>query len=303
MPSSQTLPPSGGAPRWHSLGPAGGLDLNATLSSGQCFRWARAGEVWRGIAGDRPADAMLRQGELWLLSDPAQDDFWRRYFALDLDYARLQARFAKSRRLAACVAAAPGLRVLRQPFFEVLCSFLISQNNNIPRIRGIVERLCALCGQPLGPGRYAFPTPAALAGQTLQRLEVLRAGWRSDYLLGAAEAVVSGQLDPAALRAMPMDQARQQLMQLRGVGPKVADCVLLYGLDFPQACPMDVWMKRAMACYFPRGMPRAAQGYAGIAQQYLFEYARTRLPRGGHRAEKPRAARHPKTENLSPAGD
>lgn len=265
----------------HALGPARGLDLDATLSSGQCFRWQQTPAGWQGIATGRAVTVRIENGLLLARCPAADDPFWQNYFALDLDYTAILARFAKSRRLAACVAAAPGLRVLRQPFFEVLCTFLISQNNNIPRIRGIVERLCALCGAPLPGGLRAFPTPAALAAQTPDTMAVLRAGWRSDYLLGAARAVVSGDLCPDLLAALPPEQARARLMALKGVGPKVADCVLLYGLGVWDACPMDVWMKKAMKAFFPKGMPRAAKGYAGIAQQYIFEYARTRLPRGG----------------------
>ena len=276
---------------WHAVGPAGGLDLDATLSSGQCFRWEKADGVWQGAAGRQFARVRVQDGALWADCPAAEDGFWRRYFALDMDYGAIQAQFAGSKRLAECVAAAPGLRVLRQPFFEVLCTFLISQNNNIPRIRGIVERLCALCGAPLPGGLRAFPTPAALAAQTPDTMAVLRAGWRSDYLLGAARAVVSGDLCPDLLAALPPEQARARLMALKGVGPKVADCVLLYGLGVWDACPMDVWMKKAMKAFFPKGMPRAAKGYAGIAQQYIFEYARTRLPKGMTPAQKRQKAR------------
>ena len=266
---------------WHPLGPAGGLDLDVTLSSGQCFRWQRAEGVWQGVAGAHPVRVRVAEGLLWADCTGSEDGFWRNYFALDMDYAALQARFARSRRLARCVAAAPGLRVLRQPFFEVLCTFLISQNNNIPRIRGIVDRLCRLCGREVAEGVYAFPEPAALAAQTPESMAVLRAGWRADYLLRAARAVAAGELSAGALAALPLDQARARLMELRGVGPKVADCVLLYGLGFWDAWPVDVWVRRAMQRYFPRGRPHAADGYGGIAQQYIFEYARTHLPAGG----------------------
>ena len=265
---------------WHSLGDARGLDLDATLTSGQCFRWQRQYGTWQGVSGGHAVQVKLEDGRLLADCPADQDDWWRRYFALDMDYAALHARFAKSRRLAACVAAAPGLRVLRQPFFEVLCSFLISQNNNIPRIRGIIGRLCDLCGEVLPDGQRAFPTPQALAAQTPDTMAVLRAGWRADYLLAAARAVAEGKLRPEHLAALPLDQARDRLMTLRGVGPKVADCVLLYGLGFWDAWPSDVWMKRAMPALFPKGMPRAAAGYRGIAQQYIFEYARRSLPRG-----------------------
>lgn len=276
---------------WHAVGPAGGLDLDATLSSGQCFRWEKADGVWQGVAGRQFARIRVQDGALWADCPAAEDGFWRRYFALDMDYGAIQAQFAGSRRLAECVAAAPGLRVLRQPFFEVLCTFLISQNNNIPRIRGIVSRLCALCGEELPGGRRAFPTPEALAAQTPGSMAVLRAGWRADYLLEAARAAAAGDISAEALAALPLPAARAWLMTLKGVGPKVADCVLLYGLGFWDAWPEDVWIKKAMATLFPKGKPRASAGYGGIAQQYIFEYARTRLPKGMTPAQKRQKAR------------
>lgn len=269
------------------LGPANGLDLAQTLTCGQCFRWhsdpARPG-VWKGTAGDRQAAVFPgTDGHLYAecAGSNSAADFWRAYFALDVDYAALQRRFsAGSKRLAACVAAGPGIRVLRQPFFETLCTFIISQNNNIPRITGIVERLCALCGEPLPGGGYAFPTAQALAAQTPESLAPLRAGWRAAYLVDAARRVAGGQISEQILRTLPPDEARALLMTVRGVGPKVADCTLLYGLGVWTACPMDVWMKRAMKTLFPRGMPRCAKGYEGVAQQYIFAYARANLLRG-----------------------
>ena len=274
------------------IGPAGSssLSLSAVLAGGQSFRWREcegSPGVWRGAAGAHAAEVWIERETLLLtpLSPEADADgcaaFWRRYFAMDVDYSALHARFAGNRRLAACVAAEPGIRVLHQPFFEALCAFIISQNNNIPRITGIVERLCALCGEALGDGLYAFPTPDALAGQTVESLAPLRAGWRAAYLLDAADKVASGEITEALLLALPPDEARALLQTIHGVGPKVADCAMLYGLGIWTACPMDVWMKRAMQALFPRGMPRCAKGAEGIAQQYIFEYARKNLPLGG----------------------
>mgnify|MGYP003589700750 CR=1 FL=1 len=265
------------------LGPENGYSLADTLCGGQSFRWREAAPgVWRGAAGAYAAELWAAGGHLWLrpLGPAAPEGWWQRYLALDLDYPAMQRRFCANRRLADCVAAAPGIRVLRQPFFEALCAFILSQNNNIGRITGIVARLCALCGAPLAEGLYAFPTPAALAAQTEASLAVLRAGWRAAYLLDAARRVADGRITQELLLSLPQAEARALLMTVRGVGPKVADCVLLYGLGRWRACPMDVWMKRAMKTLFPRGMPCAARGREGIAQQYIFAYARKNLPRG-----------------------
>lgn len=149
-----------------------------------------------------------------------------------------------------------------------------------------MERLCALAGEPVAYGRFSFPDPARLAGFSLQELAPLRAGWRSAYLLNAAQQVALGQISEEELRALPLDQARLRLQSLRGVGPKVADCVLLFGLGRWQAFPRDVWINRAMDTLFPRGIPVCCRSRAGIAQQYIFAYARAHLPRGGEKREK-----------------
>ncbi len=273
-----------------------GLSLSQTLDCGQCFRWTSDGQGWHGVAAGRAVH--IKQYETGALEfttlagRQAEDDeeFWRSYFALDLDYpAMLSGMCAANSSLASCVNAAPGIRVLRQQFFETLISFLISQNNNIPRIRGIVERLCTGLGEPLQPAAgasagetyYAFPTPERIAALDEPDLDFLRAGWRSGYILDAARRVADGRLSEETLRALPTKEARELLMTVRGVGPKVADCTLLYGLGRWDAYPIDVWIRRANKTLFADHAEDAAAylnrctgGAAGIAQQYIFAWAR-----------------------------
>lgn len=259
-----------------------GLDLAATLDCGQAFRWAEVENGWQGVVGRR-AVTLQKQGDGLAVWGQGEQDaaFWRNYLALDIDYPALLAKFCSGNKtLAACVQHNPGVRVLRQPFFETLCAFIISQNNNITRIKGIIERLCQGLGEDLGNGQFAFPTAEILAAQTPESLGFLRAGWRAAYLIDGAQKVAGGLVCEQQLQSMPYDEAKQSLMQIKGVGPKVADCVLLFSLSFWRAVPMDVWMKRAMEQLFPRGMPRACRGYEGIAQQFIFDYARAYLPRG-----------------------
>ncbi len=266
---------------------AGGIDLAATLDCGQAFRWKQTPAGWTGVVEHRAVTVWMQEDTLVVQGAQAEDEaFWRNYFALDMDYPALLERFSKgNKRLAACVAARPGIRVLRQPFFETLCTFIISQNNNIPRIKGIVERLCQHLGDELAEDVYTFPTPQTLAALSAEDLAFLRAGWRVDYLLDAAKKVASGAIDPDKLRQMPMEEAKATLMTIHGVGPKVADCVLLFGLSFWQAFPMDVWMKKAMAQLFPRGIPVCCRRHAGIAQQFIFDYARHHLQDAGVSAQ------------------
>ncbi|HJB68185.1 MAG TPA: DNA-3-methyladenine glycosylase 2 family protein [Candidatus Fournierella excrementigallinarum] len=260
-----------------------GLDLSATLGCGQTFLWKPLeGGGWAGVAAGRAVTARM-EGAVLALEGAKEADrpFWENYFALDMDYPALLARFcAGSKRLAACVEHRPGIRVLRQPFFETLCCFIISQNNNIPRIAAITGRLCEGLGEKLAEGAYAFPTPQVLAARQPEDLAFLRAGWRAEYLIDAAQKVASGQVSEAALAGLCDADARALLTTIKGVGPKVADCVLLYSLSRWSVVPMDVWMKRAMARLFPRGAPACCRPYQGIAQQFIFDYARASLPRG-----------------------
>src|SRR5699024_7782990 len=133
-----------------------------------------------------------------------------------------------------------------------------------------------LLGQPIGDsGFFSFPTPETLAAATADQLAPLRCGFRARYLIDAAQKVRSGQVRLDAIPSMPLEEARQELMQICGVGPKVADCVLLFGFHRLECCPIDVWMKRVFAVLYPNGLPDCARDFVGIAQQYLFHYART----------------------------
>ena len=265
----------------------GPLDLAATLDCGQSFRWVPAGEdagadggaAFCAVVEGEVATARVKDGALRVSSASLAKDFWREYFALDIDYGALHAEFRKDATLAACLEFAPGIRVLRQPFFETLVSFIISQNNNIPRIKGIISRLCENFGErigtlPDGSAAHAFPSAERLAALSADDLACLRSGYRAPAIVDAARRTARGELSAAELRAAPALEARKKLLAVYGVGPKIADCVLLFGLGRFETFPVDVWIRRAMASLFPNGLPAAAVPCAGIAQQYIFHYAR-----------------------------
>lgn len=266
--------------------PAGGMDLSLTLQCGQTFSWRQSEPgQFEGVAGNY-AVAARQNGDILLLN--ALDGtalpegavaFWHSYFALDVNYAAIQARMCSHKKLAECIAAAPGIRVLRQPFWDTLLSFIISQNNHIPRIMTIAQRLRTQFGPQILPGVFGFPSPRALAEKSVEDLQVLQAGYRAAYLLDAAQRVAAGQIKEEQMKKLTTAKAREMLLQIKGVGPKVADCVLLFGLGRSEVAPMDVWMKRAMAAAFGGKMPKAAKGCEGIAQQYIFHWARqNKLP-------------------------
>lgn len=280
--------------------PAKGLGAEETLFCGQSFSWHRLEDGgFAGVAGKKSVAMQEKDGALVLRNiDGASfleedEDFWRHYFALDINYEELRQKFSENQTLAKCVEYSPAIRVLRQPFFDTLLCFIISQNNNIPRITGIVRRMCAAFGTPINAeniapkqekgqaaedeGYYTFPDAARLAECSLEDFAPLRAGFRAKYLLDAAKKVADGTVDEKALMQADDETAREMLMQIKGVGPKVADCVLLYSLGRTSVVPMDVWMKRAMAQLFEGEMPPEAKGYEGIAQQYIFNWARFNL--------------------------
>ncbi len=256
------------------------FSLHETLDCGQCFRFAPTADgAWRGVAANYPLT--LRQCEDGVLFENIAmrefEEFWRAYFDLDRDYAAIRRGYLEHGALCECARFAPGIRVLRQNAWEALISFIISQNNNVKRIQGIVDRLCILFGEeiqaPWGSA-FAFPTPQRLAQLQERDLAPLRCGWRDAYILDAARKVADGHVDLKAVAAMPLAQARQVLQTIRGVGPKVAECALLYGMGRMEAFPMDVWMKRAMRELFPGYTPSDFGDTAGIAQQYIFHYCR-----------------------------
>ena len=198
------------------------------------------------------------------------------FLSLDTDYTALKARFAKNQIMEQAIAFAPGIRVLNQDFFETLITFIISQNNNIPRIKQLCDRLGQNYGTKVGD-TFAFPTPQQMAGITEQDYKDMKFGFRAKYLADAVAKVLDGTIDEAVVKSLSYADAQKYLMQIKGVGPKVADCILLFSCRQYRSFPKDVWIKKAMAQLFPDGIPQEIQGYEGIAQQYIFHYARHTL--------------------------
>ncbi|MBE6752848.1 MAG: DNA-3-methyladenine glycosylase 2 family protein [Ruminococcaceae bacterium] len=257
------------------------FDLIATLISGQCFRWTAVSDtppVCRGIAGDCSAIITQKGSVLEITCDDIPDarQFWRRYLDLDTDYDAIRAEvIAMEPRLAPAAARCAGLHILNQQPWEALCSFIISQNNNIPRIRAIIERICALCAgfPPDSDIQHPFPSPHAVAALSEAQLREAGCGYRTPYIIETARQVAEGSFALDTLYTLPVGEARESLQSLHGVGPKVADCVLLFGLHRLECFPRDTWIKKALAGDF-RDTPLENSRYAGVAQQYIFEYIR-----------------------------
>lgn len=253
------------------------FDLPHTLDCGQAFRWkCDENGVWSGIAGNKFLKLEKLSDGTVVLYNTTEDEFlsyWKNYFDLDRDYSQIVKQLSKNETLKSACEYSYGIRILNQEPFETLCSFIISQNNNIGRIKGIVERLCENFGEKIDGG-YAFPTAMKMASLTVDDLAPLRSGFRAKYLVDAAQKVASGEVDLYHLRYFTLEDAQQELMKIKGVGPKVADCALLFSHHQDHAFPKDVWIKRAMDTLFNGELPECAKEYAGIAQQYIFFYAR-----------------------------
>ncbi|MBE6887589.1 MAG: DNA-3-methyladenine glycosylase 2 family protein [Ruminococcaceae bacterium] len=198
------------------------------------------------------------------------------FLSLDMDYTALKKQFSQDETVAKAIEFAPGIRVLNQDFFETLITFIISQNNNIPRIKQLCDRLSENYGTKVGDS-FAFPAAEQMKNITEQDYKDMKFGFRAKYLADAVAKVLSGEIDETTVKSLPYEEAQKYLMQIKGVGPKVADCVLLFSCRQYESFPKDVWIKKAMAQLFPNGFPQCCKGYEGIAQQYIFHYARHML--------------------------
>ena len=255
------------------------FSLPEILDCGQCFRWQPdENNIWNGVAfGKKLSIKQISENEFLFIGTNLEDfkNIWINYFDLDTDYNKIKNIISSDKIMSEAVKYAPGIRILRQESWETLCTFIISQNNNIKRIRGITEKLCKEFGEEVD-GIYTFPTAERLAKLTLEELEPLKSGFRAKYILDAAQKVSDGTVNLDEISKMSYEDAKNYLRQIKGVGPKVADCTLLFGFYRLEAFPEDVWIKRAMKTFYPEGLPENLLEYRGIAQQYLFHYARTK---------------------------
>ncbi len=250
--------------------------LDDILSCGQCFRWDKLCDgKWSGIAYGlsrtvcQEGDTLTFEG-----ADMAEfDRVWYNYFDLNRDYDEVMQILYTDDAMRRAWEFTPGMRVLRQEPWEALCSFILSQNNNIKRIRGLVQRLCESFGEEI-EGGFAFPTAERLAALSDEDLSPVRCGFRASYVLDAARRVANGELNLLEIAKLPLADASAELQKIRGVGPKVAACALLYGLGRADSVPVDVWINRALAAFYPNGMPDQIAPVAGLGQQYLFHYVR-----------------------------
>lgn len=278
------------------LADSGGVDLRRTLESGQAFRWrwedgpqgTAAGVVGRRVVRLSQNGRGIR---LESLGTPGVRDAIRRYLGVLPRHAhprRAEAALAADPVLARVLPYTAGISLLAQDPWEVLISFIVSQNNNIPKIKRSIDGLSRALGEPLGEGAFAFPAPERIAAASTRTLAACALGYRVPYVRAAARLVADRRLDLAALSRTDHVGARSALLEVPGIGEKVADCILLFGLRHHSAFPIDVWVRRAVERLYFRGRARRLREIqafaqdrfgplAGYAQQHLFAYARAHL--------------------------
>jgi len=256
------------------------FSIEKTLECGQCFRWeSESSGAYTGVAFGRKV--RLRNQGCSIFITCSIEDFeavWRSYFDLDRNYGEIRRKLSIDRFMQCATVFGAGIRILKQDRWEALCSFILSQNNNIPRIKKIIDTLCREFGEACyfeNKLYSTFPSVATLALLDVEHLAPLRCGYRAAYIINAAKMINNNSLDLDALSYYTPEKARTELIKLHGIGDKVANCVLLYGLHMLDVFPLDVWMKRALAQFFkPDFDPVVFSPYAGIAQQYIYHFIR-----------------------------
>lgn len=295
------------------------IDIAKTFDCGQCFRFdpidppdGYAAAV-RGVFGGRLLTFLQEEGVTDSLTVYGCDAGYAErvlpvFLGLDFDYdaaaadifANVDAALGyEDGTIRRSAEAGCGIRILRQDPWETLISFIISANNNIPRIKKIIRDLCAAYGEPIYtdadgiPGNnargdantapaYSFPAPEALRAAGIGGLAALKTGFRAKYIYDAACRVCGGELDLEAAAGLPTSELLSALQSVKGVGPKVASCIALFAYGRTDAFPVDVWIKRVLAKYYPEHICGTSFGcHAGIAQQWLFY--RERYINGGEK--------------------
>ncbi|MCW4007438.1 MAG: 8-oxoguanine DNA glycosylase [Candidatus Bathyarchaeota archaeon] len=277
------------------------FNLDATLCCGQVFRWEKVRGWWYGVTGDR-AFKIRQIGDMLEFTN-ASEQFIKRYFGLGDDLPKISAEIGKDDYIRAALREFWGMRIIRQDPWECLISYICATYKSIPAIKRMLLNLSRKFGEKTtldGMEFFTFPTPETLASARVQQLAECGLGYRARFVLETSKQIFEGRFMLESLRQLPYEQAKKQLCTLPGVGPKVADCVLLFSLDKLEAFPVDRWIARVIVNHYGHMLPRElakkllgkeclssaeymrlnAFGreyfgqYAGYAQEYLYHYER-----------------------------
>ncbi|MGL4731431.1 MAG: DNA-3-methyladenine glycosylase family protein [Clostridium sp.] len=266
------------------------FELKDIFDCGQCFRWNKTKEnTYIGVAYNRVIE-VEKNGEDVIIHNSNLEDFnkiWCEYFDLSRDYTEIKNELRKDPILLESVEFGAGIRILKQEPFEILISFITSANNRIPMIKRAINNISKAYGNEIkykGETYYSFPTVDELKDVKLDEIENMGVGFRAKYIVDAIEKVYNNVYDLNEIKSLDDDDCHEGLKQFNGVGPKVADCIMLFSMQKYSSFPVDVWVKRAMQHFYLApdvSLPKIRifardkfKNLAGFAQQYLFYYAR-----------------------------
>ncbi|CDF58774.1 DNA-3-methyladenine glycosylase family protein [Thermobrachium celere] len=265
------------------------FDIKQTFDCGQCFRWNEDNDgSYVGVAHGRAVRIIQDRNDIYIKGGKIEDKyFWEDYFDLKRDYKNIKKELSKDKILKEAIQYGEGIRILNQDMFEIIVSFIISANNRIPMIKRAVENISRRYGEEIefeGRKFYAFPNAERLKDAKVEELEACGTGFRAPYIVDTVSKIYKGEVDLNHIKSLNTDDAHKELIKLKGIGPKVADCILLFSMQKYDAFPVDVWVKRVMQHFYlaPDVSLNKIRQFgrdkfkelAGFAQQYLFYYAR-----------------------------
>lgn len=275
------------------------FNLKYTLECGQCFRWQKQENEYNtyiGVIKDRVLKVKQENNKLYISSNKQDslEEIVKYYFDLDKDYEKIEKEIIKiDSHVKEALSNSSGIRILNQDFFETLISYIISANNNIPRISKSVKEISKRYGKKVifeDQEYYLFPTPEELGQVSIEEYRKCRVGFRDSYIYNTVKDVLSGKFDINNVKNMDTLNLKKELLKLKGVGPKVADCILLFSCSRGEVFPIDVWVERVMSVlYFNETSGKMKKKdileyasnnfgkYSGIVQQHLFYNMREKM--------------------------
>ena len=246
------------------------LNLKQIADSGQIFRMNEEKEgIYRIWFRNYTTLVEENNGEFTFhCSEEEFKTVWYDYFDLETDYSAIKALVDENDEyLKNAIENGYGIRILRQDLWEMIISFMVSQNNNIPRIKNSIAKLCALTKDG------SFPSAEVLSKVSVEELHSYGLGYRDEYLHRMAVKTAKGEFIPESLTGFPYEEAKKLLMAEHGIGKKVADCICVFGLHQLDAFPIDTHVKQILAAHYVDGFPfERYKGYAAVMQQYMFYY-------------------------------